>query len=67
MDQRVVQKGDLVRLKGEESNFLYLVACVLEDDIDGHLIKMYDESGKMVPVEDGMFYRSAAIEIVASR
>ena len=67
MDQRAVQQGDLVRLRGKDEDVLYLVASVIEDDVDGYLVKVYDEKGKKRPLGDGMFYRFAAIEVVASR
>lgn len=68
MDQNIIiQKGDLVRLRGEPGDFLYLVAYAVEDEIDSYLIKLYDEKGKLRPVEGGMFYKAAALEVVASR
>ena len=57
----------MVRLRREDGDILYLVASVIEDDVDDYLVKVYDEKGKTLPLEGGMFYKFAAIEVVASR
>ena len=59
-------KGDLVRLRSDKNDFLYLQVSVTKE-LDEHLVKLYcEQTKKIVPVQKTMFYKASAVEVVFS-
>jgi hypothetical protein len=62
-----IRKGDLVKVRNENSGDLYLVAYTVDCDGDENLVKLYDHQGNLRPLGSSMFYKVSAIELLGSR